>query len=80
MKQKKYILSVLIVLSSLLSFAAMKGPNDPGNDPQVGGEDPLGGGAPIGSGLAILLGLGAAYSGFKLYKKEDDESEDTESP
>ncbi len=35
--------------------------------------DQQGGNAPIGGGLFILLGLGAAYGGRKLYKvnKED---------
>jgi len=77
MKQKKYILSVLIVLTSLISFAAMEGPNDPGGEPGTG-DPPLGGGAPIGSGLAILLGLGTAYGGYKIHKKKDDKSEETD--
>lgn len=29
--------------------------------------EPPGGGAPVGSGLAILLALGAAYGGKKLF-------------
>jgi len=81
MKYKKYILSILIVLTSFYSFSEKTdGPGDPGNDPQVGGDPPLGGGAPIGSGIAILIGLGAAYGGYKIHKKKDDESKDTELP
>jgi len=41
--------------------------NDPSRDGPGGGDQPPGGGAPIGGGLFILLGLGAAYGGKKLY-------------
>jgi hypothetical protein len=34
-----------------------------------------GGSAPIGGGLFILLGLGAAYGGKKLYKLFDENKE-----
>lgn len=36
-------------------------------------EDQSGGGAPIGSGLVILLSLGAAYGGNKLYDLKKSE-------
>lgn len=49
-------------------------PADPG-----GTGDPLGGGAPIGSGAAILIGLGAAYGGRKVYKLYKDNQEELES-
>jgi hypothetical protein len=39
-------------------------PPDPGGDPTG---DPVGGGSPIGSGLVILLSMGAAYGGKKLF-------------
>ena len=80
MKYKRYILIILIVLTSFFSFSETDGPGDPTGDPQIGGDPPLGGGAPIGSGLAILLGLGAAYGGYKIHKKKDDKSKDTELP
>lgn len=35
-----------------------------------------GGGAPIGGGLFILLSLGAAYGGRKLYQFRKDNSEE----
>ena len=38
-----------------------------------------GGGAPIGDGLLILLGLGAAYGGKKLYHLFNEKKEDLES-
>jgi hypothetical protein len=39
-------------------------PPDPGGDPTG---DPVGGGSPIGSGLVILLSMGAAYGGKKIF-------------
>ena len=37
---------------------------------------PPGGGAPVGGGLFVLLGLGAAYAGKKIYdfKKQEPEA------
>lgn len=40
-------------------------PPDPGGGPGTG--DPVGGGSPIGGGLLIMVALGAAYSGKKVY-------------
>lgn len=54
---------------------AVDGPPDPGGDPTAG-EPPLGGGAPISSGLFILLGLGAAYGGKKLYDMRKESLEE----
>jgi hypothetical protein len=42
-------------------------PPPPGEHGSGTNEDP-GGGAPIGSGISILLSLGAAYGGKKIYK------------
>ena len=67
------VVSFLTVLP-LLSTAQVMGPSDPNGSPQ--GQPIGGGGAPIGGGLFILLGLGAAYGGKKVYnmnKKELDE-------
>ncbi len=50
-------------ITSTVLFA--QGPPSPPGDP--GGGDPIGGGAPIGSGVGVLLALGAAYGGKKLY-------------
>ncbi len=66
------VISFLTVLP-LLSTAQVMGPSDPDGTPQG---QPIGGGAPIGGGLFILLGLGAAYGGKKIYnfnKKKLDE-------
>ncbi len=40
------------------------------------GDQAPGGGAPIGGGLFILLGLGAAYGGKKLYDQRKSSPEE----
>ncbi len=72
---KKGIKHILLSLSFiLLTSTAMlaQGPPDPPEDPGDGG-GPVGGGAPIGSGIGILLILGAAYGGRKLYRAFNQE-------
>ena len=71
MKNKKYILRTFAILlfmgGSITVFSqpppppggASGGTNESGNS--------QGGSAPIGGGLFILLGLGAAYGGRKVY-------------
>ena len=77
MKKVISILSI-IVFSLFLSInanAQSKGPDDPPEGPGTG-DQPIGGGAPVGGGLFILLGLGAAYGGHKLYElRQKDEEE-----
>lgn len=67
---KKKIFSTIMIISILMfplfTMADTDNPGDPGGEPG-GGDDPIGGGAPIGSGIAILLTLGAAYGGKKIY-------------
>ncbi len=68
----KKIITILFTAACLLFFtlpvaAQTTHPGEPGGDPHLGGDPPLGGGAPLGGGLFILLGLGAAYGGEKLY-------------
>jgi hypothetical protein len=70
---------ILIKLSFILAFTIasttlMAQPPDPPGDPSSGG-GPVGGSAPIGSGIAILLTLGAAYGGRKVYKAFMDKDE-----
>ena len=68
----------------LLLFAAMllsatpllaQGPPPPPPDGHgaTGNQPPTGGNAPIGSGLAILLAMGAAYAGKKVYQVKNEE-------
>lgn len=78
MKKKIYstlLISTLMILP-LFSIGQMRGPENPGGDPI--GEDPIGGGAPIGSGIGILMALGAAYGGKKLYTLYSENQESLE--
>ncbi len=43
-----------------------QGPPNPPDNPNSGG-GPVGGSAPVGTGIGILLALGAAYGGKKVY-------------
>ncbi len=67
---KKYIL--LLCMAFVLSFWTNNGQAQTAPPPPSGGHGLItnqvaGGSAPIGGGLFILLGLGAAYAGKKLY-------------
>ncbi len=70
MKKIRFIiLPMLLFAFTYLGFAS--DPPDPGSSPQAG-DPPLGGGAPVGGGVFILLGLGIAYGGKKLYRLKDN--------
>ncbi len=77
---KKYLkLLLLTLVISLFSVSVHAGTNPP--DPPGHGEtgdQQAGGGAPIGGGLFILLGLGAAYGGRKLYQMKTEKLEEEE--
>ena len=69
---KKTIIILLVIIASVTTtnlLAQVPPPPPPGHGET--GNQP-GGNAPIGGGLFILIGLGAAYGGKKLYdlKKE----------
>ncbi len=64
---KKPLLLLFMITLSLGLFAQVPPPPPEGGHGQSGNQEP-GGGAPIGSGLGILLALGAAYGGRKVYK------------
>ena len=53
MKKKMLTMSIILLFVASTPLYALPG---------------TGGGAPIGGGLFILLGLGAAYGGKKLYQ------------
>jgi hypothetical protein len=74
----KNIIKTLLVISfltvlPLFSVGQSTDPGDPGGGPTG---PPVGGGAPIGGGLFILLGLGAAYGGKKVYELNKKELDD----
>ncbi len=65
--------AILLFISATFTVSAQPPPPPAGSNGSGGSSDnQLGGNAPIGGGLFILLGLGAAYGGRKLYqlKKE----------
>ncbi len=69
---KKTIHTALLIaaLSIILFNTNARGPGaPPPPDHGTEGNEGQGGGAPIGSGLLILLGLGGAYGGYKVYQK-----------
>jgi len=65
MKTPKLLLIVALLLSSMALFADVP-PPPPAGHGTTGNQAPAG--APIDGGLGILLAMGAAYGGMKLYK------------
>ncbi len=83
MKSLKRVLTVSAFVLATLSLSAQSPPpNDGGTgtsqSPSSGGNTPVGGGAPIGGGLFILIGLGAAYGGKKVFNHYQDSKENLE--
>jgi len=76
---KKILIKLTFIIAFTISSTALlaQGPPPPPGDPNSGG-GPVGGNAPIGSGIAILLSLGAAYGGRKVYKYWQSQKEDLE--
>jgi hypothetical protein len=77
--RKVILIFLFIVAPASVILADDPGPPNPGGDPTGGGGQPIG--APIDGGLSILLAMGAAYGGLKLYrsKKKEEESVPEES-
>ncbi|MBU1370282.1 MAG: hypothetical protein KJ578_12775 [Bacteroidetes bacterium] len=76
---KKIIITALFLLS--ISFGASQlsaqaPPPPPDGHGGTGNAPAEGGGAPIGGGLGILLALGAAYGGRKVYRAWKDQQEE----
>ena len=74
---KKFISIFTVLVISLFLSIPVSNATEPGEPPggPGTGEEPIGGGAPIGGGTFILIALGAAYGGKKIYnyrKKESD--------
>jgi hypothetical protein len=80
-KTLNYILKtfiIVLILSITYSLEAQVAPPPPpgGADGTGNNSDNSQGGAPIGGGLFILLGLGAAYGGKKLYDLRKEKLEE----
>lgn len=66
----RIIMTVFSVFIGSIAFAQLTEPG--GGDGSAPGDSGIaGGGAPIGSGITILIALGAAYSGKKIYSMND---------
>ena len=76
---KKILLILFFVFSTMVcNLALATTPPPPPGTPGMGGGHGSGGnygptGAPIGGGLEVLILLGAAYAGRKLYKSGQEE-------
>ena len=75
MKRIVLIFVVLMVANATTGLFAQVPPPPPQDHGSIGNKS-SGGGAPIGGGLFILLGLGAAYGGKKLYNMGKDKLEE----
>ncbi len=75
---KRIIDVSFVLILSILLFSSQNVLADPPDPPASHGStsDVSGGGAPIGGGLFILLGLGAAYGGKKIYDLKKSMSEE----
>ncbi len=68
MKKLIFIVSLAIGLSLPMVLSAQNPPHPNGNGtPPSGDNNRVGAGAPIGNGVFILLVLGMAYAGRKVY-------------
>ncbi len=70
---KKNLITILILLAFIFAGNDLRagGPPPPPNDHGQNDNQPAG--APIGSGLGILLVMGAAYGGRKVYNTIKDQ-------
>jgi hypothetical protein len=71
MKTFKKVLSTLLFLLTItlltINLTAQTPPPPNGGGSPGSGNTPVGGGAPIAGGIGILLALGAAYGGKKVW-------------
>ena len=59
--------TILLLVFTTYTVAADNPPPPPSGSSSNNSGNQLGGNAPIGGGLFILIGLGAAYGGRKIY-------------
>jgi len=67
MKKLRLIFTGLFILTLSFGLFAEGDPPDPPGHGESDDQDP-GGNAPLGSGLLLLIGMGAAYGGKKVYE------------
>ncbi|RLD40834.1 MAG: hypothetical protein DRI89_11110 [Bacteroidetes bacterium] len=66
--------AILLLVGTTYTVSAQPPPPPAGEGGSGGSQgNQLGGNAPIGGGLFILLGLGAAYAGRKVYSLRAEE-------
>ncbi len=71
LKLLRAVIFIGLITISIQSLTQLPPPppgGSSGGGSGTGGSDSQRNGAPIGSGLFILMGLGAAYSGYKGYR------------
>ncbi|RLD85433.1 MAG: hypothetical protein DRJ09_12925 [Bacteroidetes bacterium] len=75
---KKHIIrfSIITILTLFASVGFTQPPPPPSDAGHGASGNQTGGNAPVGGGLFILMGLGAAYGGRKLYKVNCEELEE----
>jgi hypothetical protein len=74
MKNARKFLLVLALFCLTISVSAQEPPPPPASHGETGNQGPAD--APIDGGLGILLALGAAYGGYRIYKYKKDQKEE----
>lgn len=64
---RKFLIAGMFMLFAV-TLTAQDPPPPPGDPSNGGTNPPVGGSSPVGSGLVILIALGAAYGGRKIYQ------------
>ncbi len=67
---KLLVIALILTMATPINIVAQAPPPPPPSHGEIGNQP--GGNAPISGGLFILLSLGAAYGGKKLYDREKD--------
>lgn len=70
----KLIVTGLFIFFLPIGIMAQDPPPPPDSGHGQNGDQDAGGGAPIGSSLLLLLGMGAAYGGKKVYDMKKAEA------
>ena len=74
-----FVLSFVVTAQTNSPNASGTTPDNPENGDQPDSGNEVGNGAPIGGGTLILIALGAAYGGRKVYTIVKDNHEELES-